>query len=492
MPALFLAAALGVLYLVAGPSTADLAAQTYRAGLFDRAGFLLWDNGWYGGHHLPGYSVLFPPLGAWVGVRLVGGLAVLAATAAFVCLVRDRPGGRGAAAWFALAMGATLISGRIPFALGIAFGGWAAAVAEGDRRAIAGALGVATALSSPVAALFLALAAAARRTPAWLAAGGAAGVVTGFLVLAFPEGGTEPFDGSSFWPALLATLLALPLVRSGPLRTAAALYAVLLAGAFAVPSPVGGNAARLGALLAGPLAVLVLWPGRRRLLAAAALPLAWWTLYPAVRDWIDAGGDPATHAAYFAPLVAELKARGAGAAPARIEIPFTAGHWEAAHVAASVPIARGWERQLDRRVNGVFYDGSLTPERYARWLDDHAIRWVALPDAALDPSAEAEAGLIRTRPPFLAEVWRSAHWRLYEVRGARPLGVTRLFADGFASNGGGDVRVRFTPYWKIVGGHGCVERAPGGWTRVRAAAPVTVRARFAVGRIVSHGPRCTP
>ena len=90
MPALLLAAAIGVVYLAAAPATADLAAQTYRAGLFDRGGLALWDNAWYGGHHLPGYSVLFPPLGGWLGVRVVAALALVAATAAFVTLVRGR------------------------------------------------------------------------------------------------------------------------------------------------------------------------------------------------------------------------------------------------------------------------------------------------------------------------------------------------------------------------------------------------------------------
>ncbi len=49
---------MAAVYLVLAPPSADLAAQDYRADL----GLVLWDNGWYGGHHMPGYSVLFPPL----------------------------------------------------------------------------------------------------------------------------------------------------------------------------------------------------------------------------------------------------------------------------------------------------------------------------------------------------------------------------------------------------------------------------------------------
>ena len=42
------------------PRTADLAAQVYRSGLFERVGWVLWDNGWFGGHTVPGYSLLTP------------------------------------------------------------------------------------------------------------------------------------------------------------------------------------------------------------------------------------------------------------------------------------------------------------------------------------------------------------------------------------------------------------------------------------------------
>ncbi|HZO35393.1 MAG TPA: hypothetical protein VFB41_00810 [Solirubrobacteraceae bacterium] len=511
MPALLLAAAIGAVYLAAAPATTDLAAQTYRADLFDRAGFLLWDNSWYGGHHLPGYSVLFPPLGNWFGVRLVGVIALLAATAGFHRLIRRHTHGEAAAVWFALALGAATISGRIPFVLGTAFAIWAAVAATTARRAPAAALGIATAASSPVAALFLALAAAAswlgggtrrgasatspvarrdhRVRAAWLTAGATAAATTAAMVLMFPEGGSEPFVPSSFWPALAATALAFALAPRGPLRTGAALYALVLIAAFAIPSPLGGNAARLGALLVGPLALLVLLPARRGLLVAALLPLAWWTLYPATRDWIDAAGDPSTKAAYYAPLLTELAGR---AGPAdRVEIPLTARHWEASYVADRIPIARGWERQLDRKVNAVFYEGTLTAERYRRWLLDAAVRFVALPDAALDASAEAEARIVRSQPQYLREVRRTAHWRLFEVRGARATGATRISPGGFTTTGDRVVRVRFTPYWAVVRGSGCVERAPGGWTRVRSRSATEIGLRFGVGRVFGHGARCS-
>ena len=57
-----LAAALALAWLALAPATPDLAAQVYRAGLFEREGYTLYDLYWYGGHHMPGYSLLFPPL----------------------------------------------------------------------------------------------------------------------------------------------------------------------------------------------------------------------------------------------------------------------------------------------------------------------------------------------------------------------------------------------------------------------------------------------
>ena len=60
---------------------------------------------------------------------------------------------------------------------------------------------------------------------------------------------------------------------------------------------------------------------------------------------------------------ASWRARGGG--PFRVEIPFTDNHWESRWVAPHVPLARGWERQLDRERNALFYDGRpLTPARY--------------------------------------------------------------------------------------------------------------------------------
>jgi hypothetical protein len=144
----------------------------------------------------------------------------------------------------------------------------------------------------------------------------------------------------------------------------------------------------------------------------------------------------------------------------------------------------------------------LTPARYERWLRENAVRWVALPAAPLDVSAEDERKLLLAGQPFLKQVHDSPAWRVWEVREPEPpvSGPARLTAagaDGFdivASRPGPLlVRQRATPYWTVVDGSGCVsadERT--GWTRVdvRRAGMVRVRARLSVSGALRREPRC--
>ena len=98
-----LGAALAVLWVVLNLPSDDLAGATYRADLFSADGFLLWDNGWYAGHHMLAYSVLYPPAGALLSPRLLGVLATVAAVVAFQQLVTRAYGERAwiAGRWFA-------------------------------------------------------------------------------------------------------------------------------------------------------------------------------------------------------------------------------------------------------------------------------------------------------------------------------------------------------------------------------------------------------
>jgi hypothetical protein len=539
------AAALALAYLAWEPPSLDLAAADYRAWLFGHGGFAIWDLRWYGGHHLPGYSVLTPPLGWWLGTRLLGALAAVASALLFERLAHARYGGRArlGALWFGAGTATILLSGRITFAVGLV-PALAALLAlqhrdahrrDGRRRgrvqrderrgsaqdprrrrafgALALGLAVLTALASPVAALFLALAgtahALAERRPLGLALAAAALAPVGALAFAFPEGGVEPFAFSSFWPVLAFGALALALWPrcERTLRIGVVLYVLGCSAAYVISTPVGGNVVRLGALCAGPLAALALWRRRTLALVLIAPLLLWWQWHAGIDDVRTASGDLSVGAAYYAPLLAFLDrasvgSDASGAALGRVEIPFTRLHWEARHVAPSYALARGWERQLDVRDNALFYSGTLTPARYRAWLERMAVRWVALPDVRLDNSARAEARLIARGLPYLREVWRGRHWRVYAVRDPTPLAdppgrVTALGTDTLAltvARAGGTgvlLRVRWTPYWAVATGDACVEPA-GDWTRlrVRRAGRVRLVVRFSLARIGARSARC--
>jgi hypothetical protein len=521
-PAWTLTAALASAYLLIAPASPDLAAASYRSYLFSQHGLSLWDNSWYGGHDLLAYSVLAPPLGALVPPRLLAAIAMTAATALFAALIEGRFPRRAtriAAAWFALGAGVALLSSRVPFDLALPIALGALLAARRGRSPTALALAVASSLASPVAGAFLALAAIV-----WALAGGARRLGLGIalaalapiaaLALAFPEGGSQPFVASAFYPALAGVLAIGVLIepRERLLRTGAALYALALCASYLLPTAVGGNADRLGALAAGPIAACALaglplrgWRARALLVLAPAL--LYWQLNAPLADFVAAETTPATAASYYAPLLGELRTLGIGygARPARIEVVPTAAHWEARWVAPRVALARGWERQLDTQRNALFYSAApLTPARYLAWLRARSISYVALPDAPLDYSGRAEARLLRSpqRPGALRELWRSAHWRLFALRGAVPLAaapgvLTELGTQDFTllapRAGRYEVHVRYSSYWALRGARGCVRRAPGDWTAVQAPAPGSyhVVVAFSLARAFARGPRCS-
>lgn len=522
-PAWALAAVIGLAYLAIDPPSADLAAQTYRAGLFERHGFLAWDNAWYGGHHMPGYSVLFPPLAAVLGPRVVGVLAAVAAAWLFERIAAEHFGTRGArvgSLWFAAATGVNLLTGRLTFALGVAFALACVLAATHRRPGWAALAAAASTLASPIAGLFLGLGAAAwflgggrrhdpsrpatvRRRHALLV-GGAAVVPAVVLTVAFPEGGVEPFVASSFWPAMLGLVLIVVFLprEERVVRYGILLYALATVASFVLDTPMGGNVTRLGTLIAGPILACLLWQRSPRLLIALAVPLLYWQWTAPVRDWVRGHGDPSVHASYYRGVVGFLERDpDAAARRFRVEVPFTANHWESRWVGNRLPLARGWERQLDIKVNGLFYEGTLTAARYRRWLQENGVRYVALPDVDLDHSAQQEARLLRRGLPYLTPVWRDAHWRVFRVRAPRPLAtgagtLTRMGTQALElrADRAGPIllRVRWTPYWKVAGGAGCVSRAPGDWTRVDAhrAGPIRIGVSVSPLRIMATGRRC--
>ncbi len=511
------AALLALAYLVVEPSSADLAAQTFRSDLFSAHGFLLWNDYWYGGHSLPGYSLLFPPLGAALGPRVVGALAAVAAAGLFTALVRHSYGARArlATLWFGAATATMLIAGQLTFALGVAIGLGALLAVQRGRSALAVALGVLTSCASPVAGLFLGLAGLAlaltgeRRVGAALVA--AALVPIAVLAAAFPTSGYFPFVVSAFLPVPLFAAAAL--IVLGPeertLRVGVVLYVGLCVGLVLAHTQVGANAARLGSLFGGPVLALALAWRRPVALALLAIPLLYWQWAAPVRDLTNAAGDPSVKEGYYAPLVAELERRTEGS-PVRVQIPTTQNRWEADYVALRFPIARGWLRQLESDDFDLFTDENLTPVAYRAWLDELGIEYVALPDADLDYLAEDEAKVIRAGLPYLRQVWQDRHWRLYTVRESpglvsrvadpsAPAGRNRLTSVGPASftlraraAGRFLIRIHETRYWTVRSGDACVGR-DGDWTLVEARAPgrVEVSARFGLDALLGRDRQCS-
>jgi hypothetical protein len=617
-----LALVLVAAWWIVAPRTPDLAAQAYRVWLFEHAGFLLWDNSWYAGHHVPGYSLLFPPLASLTGMRLLGGFAVILSAWIFEALVRTLygPATIAAALWFAVAASGDAWIGRLTFALGITFA-LAAALAFVRSRGRAGVRGrllrvlaatsaTLAAATSPVAGVLLVLAAASwalagawelwrvprsyspralapppadggtSRGLAWghpaatgAIHGGAAwllarlcarrlrsvlALIAGPLVVVFamqalfPEGGFEPYGVTSLAATLavaLAFIVALPR-EERLLRGMAWIYIVVnLLGE--IPTPIGANLQRYGILLAGPVLLCVLLGRRppttatagsrfrrvgrapagagvaggnghaagtpaleegggegagasplpRAALALVFAGMALWVLWGPVAQTREIIGEDSTLTSYYAP-VKSFFARLHPAEPLRVEVPFTRAHWEAALLAPHVALARGWERQLDKRYNRALESHALTPSAYRAWLDSYGVSYVALPDVSFDESSHAEARLIGAGLPYLREVLHSANWRIFRVLHPSPLVVSlsaespgptspdaraRLVALGhqsfaFTASSPGRylVKLHYTPYWQVTAGSATLREGADGFTQleVRRAGRVAVAARF--------------
>jgi len=514
----FTAGVIALAYVLIAPRSEDLAAHLLRAKLFATQGFGIWNNWWYAGHNIPGYSVLFPPVAALLTPQLAAAISATVTAALFEALAYRRFGEGSwlGALWFGVATSTSLFTGRLTFAFGLMPAVGCALALQRRRYGIAVALAFVTPLASPVGALFSALAGGGQAVGAYLrerrvrpALPGMAVVIASAgpvlaLAVAFPEGGVEPFAFSAFWPIVAIAIAALLVIPKGDvtLKAGVVLYALGCIACFVVASPVGSNVTRLAPLVAGPLAALLWWPqpGRRTAaLLAVALPLLYIQWQAPVRDIRTADDNAEVTAAYFQPLVTYLSRQ--NDQPFRIEIPFTLFHWEAYLMAPEFPLARGWERQLDIKYNPLFYNGTLTAARYDAWLHQVAVRYVAVSDKTLDYSAKQEVALIDRGLPYLRLVFRTRHWRVYAVRDPTPIvagaaTLTELGSDWLAvqglRSGTAVVRVHYSPYWAVVQGSGCV--APyGQYTEliVRRPAPMRIAMRFSLNRIGAHSLRCS-
>lgn len=486
-----IAGALASLVLVAGWRGPDLAAHVFRVGLVQREGVVAWNNYWFAGHHTPGYGVLTPAIGAAIGL---GALALLCAVCSAVLADVLITGGLGrrswwASTWFAVGTVTNVVVGRLPFALGMTIGLGALVAVQHRRTALAVVLTIATAAASAVVSVFLGVI-----FVAWAITGGrsvrrrswglavAAAVPVLSLAVLYPQGGMFPFRaGALAWTLVVSAVIVVMVPAHHRLvRSVAVLYALAAVAAFIVPTPLGANLTRLGMYSAAPV-LLALVPVRRAA-AAMMLPLLWWWQWSPALDAVTSSGEPSSEEAFYQPLIGFLDGAGIGESE-RIEVVPTRDHWESAYVALEVPIARGWERQLDRRFNAVFYEPDLTAQEYEEWLHDTGVRFVALADAPLDAAAEEEEALLAAGLPFLEPVWESSAWQVWEVVGSPgivdgPAEVVEVGVDHVLvevdSPGDVVVKVRSSAYWHTTPAL-CVRSTDDGWTELVDADPGMVQ-----------------
>jgi hypothetical protein len=502
------------------PPGPDFAAHAYYVGVFAHRGFALWNNLWYSGSYsFVTYSLLYYPLAALAGIRLLGVLSIAGAAFALSVLLRREFG--TAARWPALAFAAVwpciVLSAAFPFALGSALMLTALCALQRRRLGLFALLALLTLAASPLAFTFLAVVAGGiaigrrvdRRT---LAAAGASvlGISALYAVVkrAFPDGGFYPFPAGALLAALLFCAFGAALVwRVAParvLRPFFVLYALACVAAFLVPSPLGANVTRLR-FAAVPIALLLFalrdWRPRKVVVAGVALAGVW-NIQPVIANVQGSTADASTRAAYWAPAVRYLKQHLPRSY--RVEVVDTVGHWGATYLPrAGIPITRGWFRQYDFPQNEVLY-GSLGPAAYRHWLRGLGVRYVVRTSAPPDYSAVAEAALVGSGRAGLEPVFHTPALTVYAVPFPRELvtgpGRARVLRLGaqhvslrVARPGTYRVAVRSSAYWHTRGA--CLSAGSDGMLRVSAPRAGIVDLKFDVdasGVLAALGGRASP
>ena len=468
-----IAVLLAAAYLLAAPMGRDLSAQMAHAQLAEQHWPELLNLRWYGGFNPLGYSVLSPPVMAFLGVRVTTALAYVASVVLFAALLQRtavaRPVTGGVAG--AVFLTGNLAVGRTTFGLALAIALGAVLALVLGRLRISSTLSVLAALTSSVAGLFLGVVGGAlflagrRRDGVVLGVTGLVPIVA--IGLAFGNGGFQWFGRTQALLGFLGCLAVAALCWRRPvIRWGALLSAGLVVAAYLIRTPVGTTATRLPELFAAPVLVAVAAVPLSAVIATATgvVLLLPWSSITEVKE----RGDPALSPRFYAPLMDQLASRGA---VGPIEVVPTLRRGEVAIVAPVVPIARGWSRPLDTGRHPIFYNGSLNADTYREWLDDNAISHVALSNGPYDWVAPKEAALVRGRLPYLEEVWTNSTWTLYAVTNPRPVisSPGRVISRDGASltvslPEAGDyvLRVHWSRYMSTSAG--CVRPAEGGWT----------------------------
>jgi hypothetical protein len=499
------AAILSALLVWMGPPGSDLAAHLYQRAVYIQHGFALWNNFWYAGRYsFITYSLIYYPLAAWIGIRLLAVATISAAALAFAIVVLRQWGvkARWSSRTFAVAWAATVLTAAFPFALGAALALLAIVVLQRRHLWWFALLAVLTAAASPLAFLLLALIllgiGIARRTDHRLVLGtglaiGTVGLAEVALWRMFPNDGRYPF---SIWELLGALVfcgfgivLSWRIEGSSVLRFVFPVYAVGCVIAFFVPSALGDNVLRVR-YLAVPIAVLLLtlreW--RPRLLAFVAFGLALsWNVSPLVGSVTASASDPSASATYWAPAIRYLHRH---LTPSyRVEAVDTSNHWAAYYLPKSgIPLVRGWFRQDDFPQNGILY-GPFGPKAYLAWLRSLGVRYVVLANAPPDYSAEAESDLLQSGRLALPIVLATRTLTVFAVPSPRPIvtgpGSARIVAlreagltVSVAKPGTYRIAIRYTDFWHASSG--CVAAGKDEMIRLLARRAGVVKMTFRI------------
>lgn len=498
---------MSLVYLVVLVPAQDFASGNFRAHLA-AAGVHLWNNMWFGGHPLPSYGLVSAQLSGWLGARVVGAIAVMVATWGFTRLVsRTGVNFAGSAAWssvlFAVCCGINLWAGRLTFAPSVAFAVLSLVAIQSDHVVAGAVASCACALSSPVGALFLLLILLALWLGNWerrrLYVPATTCAVPLAIVLAlFPEGGWFPFRWQSLFMVVVNMAVLTYAARSHRVvRTAMLLYAALVVAAFIVRSPLGGNVVRLGWLTTGALSLLFV-PMNRRLLTVGivVLTIAWNGVYlPFDRSLTVASA----HASFYEPVERFL-----ASVPGvhRVEVVSTDTRREADVLAQHFPLARGWQTQVDRARNPIFYSDALTTTTYGQWLQENAVSYIAVPKRLLHHDARVEASIVKAMTSELRVVENVADWTIYEVRspqalatnGAEVVKVTPESLQIRADRPGWSVvRFRYTHLYVVASGDACIEPTSDGWIHllVRSPGEITLNVRLNLDDIGRSSDQCS-
>jgi hypothetical protein len=498
-----LAGALAALIVWAAPPGTDFAAHVFQLHVYLQHGFTIWTNYWYAGRYtFVDYSLIYYPLAALMGIRLLAVISVAASAAAFTLVVRRTWGDSSVwvARFFALATAASLVTAAFPYGLGLAFALGALVAIDRRRLVWFSLLAVACFAASPLAFVFLivvlaAVAVARRSTGIKAPVIVLATICVAGLLIArlFPDPGHYPFPASELAAVLvfcaIGAVLTWRVETARPLLVLFIAYALVCVASYLVPTTMGGNVVRLR-YAAVPVAVLVLSLRRWRPLPVSVLVLALavsWNFSPLVYSFQSSANDPASAELYWAPAIRYLHHE--LIPDYRVEAVGTADHWEAVYLPqAGIPIVRGWYRQDDFPQNEVLYD-TLTPKSYLSWLQNLSVRFVVLSTASPDYSAKNEIALLQSGRSGLAVVFHSKNLTIYRVPSPLPIvsgpdhpRVTALTETTvklkLSIPGSYHLGIRYSPYLRTP--NGCVTEANDGMTTLTSPTAGKVNVTFSM------------